>query len=345
MNDVFIIRKDFQSIEEEIYRLIEYGKDFFRIRNRYSELKNHEDFSKIYNLSIEQKQYFEFLYSSGGDSSFNIFNILLNFNSVQYYPTLTHVIQDLEKIIDWKIELEEILYKSEEEYRNLNISFYSIPEMQLLHKKQIEYLSYINSIIPLLKDSIIFEKENNIIIPNSSFDYDNLRNNLIEISLSETRNRNAISKESEDETNDRFRNALHYKNYNVNDQSRGGESSSGINAGERDLVIRNERGLDESVIEAFILKSLDATVINKHYEKLVKRYDTVGNRVNFVLVYSKTKKFDELWEKYIDFDGFKNFVDTQNKYSQKENVRVGISEYKRMKIYHLFINFYSHGED
>jgi len=174
------------------------------------------------------------------------------------------------------------------------------------------------------------------------FNYEKLRDDLIEISLIETKNRNAIFKESEDETNDRFRNALHYKNYNVTDQSRGGESSSGINAGERDLVVCNEQGLDESVIEAFILKSLDSTVINKHYEKLVKRYDTSGNRVNFVLVYSKTKNFDELWEKYIEFDGFNNFVDTQDEYSQKDNVRVGVSEYKKMKVYHLFINFYSY---
>jgi len=343
MSNEFKIRKDFQSIEEEIYRLTEYGRVFSTIRDRYSELKNREDFDRIYNLPIEQKQCFEFLYASGGDSSFNIFNILLRINDVKYYPTLTHVIQDLEKIINWIIELEEILYKSEEEYTHLDISLYSILEMQLLHKQQLEYLYYISPIISILKNSIIFKKENNKLFPNSSFDYDKLRDDLIEISLSETKNRNAIFKESEDETNDRFRNALHYKNYNVTDQSRGGESSSGINAGERDLVIRNERGLDKSVIEAFILKSLDTTVINKHYEKLVERYDTVGNKVNFVLVYSKTKNFDELWAKYIEFDGFNNFVDTQDEYSQKDNVRVGVSEYKRMKVYHLFINFYSHG--
>lgn len=176
------------------------------------------------------------------------------------------------------------------------------------------------------------------------FNYDELLNDLIFIALNETKNRNAISRESEDETNDRFRNALQYKHYNVRDQSRGGESSSGINAGERDLVICNSKGIDESVIEAFILTSLDTTVINKHYEKLVKRYDTVGNSINFILVYSKTKKFDDLWQKYIDYDKFDNFVNTKNKYSQKDNVRVGFSEYNRMKIYHLFINFYSHGK-
>ena len=88
------------------------------------------------------------------------------------------------------------------------------------------------------------------------FNYEKLRDDLIEISLIETKNRNAIFKESEDETNDRFRNALHYKKYNVADQSRGGESSSGINAGERDLVVCNKQGLDESIIEAFTNKRI-----------------------------------------------------------------------------------------
>jgi len=90
---------------------------------------------------------------------------------------------------------------------------------------------------------------------------------------------------------------------------------------------------------------LDSAIINKHYEKLVKRYDTVGNSVNFVLVYSKTKNFDELWKKYVEYDRFESFVDTKKEHSQKDNIRVGISEYGNMKVYHIFINFYSHRGD
>jgi len=340
----FKIRKDFQSIEEEIYRLIEYGKIFHEIRNKYGKLKHREDFDKIYELHWEKRKYFEFLYSSGKDISYDTFGILLNINDVKFFPTLTKVIQKLEEILSWQTELEKTLSKSEEVYKNLNI--YAIPKMQLLHKQQLEYLSYINTMIPLLKESDIFKKENNIMLfSNNNFDYDKLRDDLIEISLLETKNRNAISKESEDETNDRFRNALANRGYNITDQSRGGESSSGINAGERDLVVCNSRGLDESVIEAFILNSLDSAIINKHYEKLVKRYDTVGNSVNFVLVYSKTKNFDELWKKYVEYDRFESFVDTKKEYSQKDNVRVGISEYGKMKVYHIFINFYSYRGD
>jgi len=356
------IRTDFQSIKEEVFRLNEYGKIFHSIGNNYTNFKNQEDFFQIYSLDEIVKNIFDKLYNSGADCSFAIYHILENINYFDFYPTLTDLVNELEEKISCISKLEIILSESEEAHNKLDTPLYSIQEMNRLHEKQIDYLSKIEDVILKIRKSHLYKEENNLLqwyqkisLPsfivriinldkdiNHEFDYLKLKSDLIEIALVETKNRNAIFKESEDETNDRFRNAIHYKNYNITDQSRGGESSSGINAGERDLVIRNERGVDESVIEAFILKSLDSTVINKHYEKLVKRYDTSGNRVNFVLVYSKTKNFDELWEKYIEFDGFNNFVDTQDEYSQKDNVRVGVSEYKKMKVYHLFINFYSY---
>ncbi len=166
MNIDFKIRKDFQSIEEEIFKLNEYGKNFHEIRSKYSDLKNREDFGRIYDLSIKKRQCFEHLYSSGGDSSFNISDILLNINYIHYFPTLTKVINELEKIQLWEKELNKSLLESEREYSNLDLSFYSIPQMHLLHQQQLEYLSYINMIIASLKESDLYKKENNILISN-----------------------------------------------------------------------------------------------------------------------------------------------------------------------------------
>lgn len=346
MNIEFKIRKDFQSIEEETFKLNEYGKIFHNIRDEYTRFRNQEDFQRIYSLEEELQRTFDRLYSSGANCSFNIYHILENINYFDFYPTLTDLINELDEKFSCITNLETILFNSKEACTQLEFSLYSIEEMNRLHEKQISYLSNIKDIITTIKESKLYKNENNILDLNKDkFDYQKLRNDLIEISLLETKNRNAISEESEDKTNDRFRNALSNRNHNVTYQSRGGESSSGINAGERDLVICNSQGIDESVIEAFILNSLDSTVINKHYEKLVKCYDTVGNEVNFILVYSKTKNFDNLWAKYVEYDGFDNFEDTEDKYSKKKNIRVGISKYGEMMIYHLFINFYSHRED
>ena len=173
---------------------------------------------------------------------------------------------------------------------------------------------------------------------NRFFDYDKLRDDLIEISLLETEHRKLICTESEDETNDRFRKDLHLKGYFVSDQSRGGESQSTKSLGERDLVIRHkESGVAESIIEAFQLdKSDDTTKIKTHYKKLFEKYDTVGNSTNFILVYIKTNNFNDLWKKYKKKDFFIDFTEEKTK---KENFKIGYTKEKNMTIYHLFINF------
>jgi hypothetical protein len=117
------------------------------------------------------------------------------------------------------------------------------------------------------------------------FDYEKLKNDLIYISLVLMESRQRIYYENEDLINDRYRDALKMKDYDVLDQSRAGESQSGKSVGERDLVIRhNQTGIVESVIEAFSLESLNTSVIEKHYTKLIEKYDTNGNEQNFILV-------------------------------------------------------------
>jgi len=324
---------------------------------------NIADVEEIYIKKILH-DYYEFfddfnkkeVYSSQ-EQGYNLFN---QNNRTKIIPNIWNILYD-EKYKNFLEELE----KSENEYISASATYILLE----LYNKKLNSNSDTNDFLWLIDSSnndLDKQNEQNREIDNESykeifdnykktknrfFNYEKLRDDLIEISLTETKNRNAIFKDSEDETNDRFRNALQYKKYNISDQPRGGDSSSGINAGNRDLVIRNSRGLDESIIEALQIKEYKgqpeslSKKLKIHYEKLVKLYDTSANEVNFVLIYSKVKNFDELWNKYIEFDGFENFVDTQDEYSQKDNIRVGVSEYKRMKVYHLFINFYSYGGD
>ena len=172
------------------------------------------------------------------------------------------------------------------------------------------------------------------------FDYKQLGKDLIAIALIETESRHPIFKESEDLTNDRFRNALLHKGYHVSDQSRGGESESRKSVGERDIVVRNNNtGVAESVIEGFILSRMDTSNIDKHYTKLTTSYDTVGNERNIILVYAKAKNFDDLWQSYQNhFDGFD---ETSEGFVTKDNIRYGITQFGNMKVLHIMVNFYS----
>lgn len=97
------------------------------------------------------------------------------------------------------------------------------------------------------------------------FDYEKFLKDLFDISARQTENRTDIVKESEDATNRRFRTALLDCNYSVADQSQGGQSASGKNAGERDLVIRHkETGIAEVIIEAENIKDFHQASITEH---------------------------------------------------------------------------------
>ncbi|MGB6129184.1 MAG: hypothetical protein WBG30_10565, partial [Psychrilyobacter sp.] len=171
------------------------------------------------------------------------------------------------------------------------------------------------------------------------FDYEKLDKDLKEICYELMESRRLIFKENEDTINDRFRGHLRLKGegYNVLDQSRGGESESSKSLGERDLIIRNkETNITECVIEAFILKNMAKGIIKNHYQKLIKKYDVHGNKKNIVLVYVKTKQFDNLWGKYSLH--FPNLKKVEN---EKANLKIGVTKEGYMEVIHYFINFYS----
>ena len=172
---------------------------------------------------------------------------------------------------------------------------------------------------------------------NVFFDYEKLEKDLIDISLTLMKSRKQIFEEIEDLINDRYRDALNFKGYMVNDQTRAGESGSGKSVGEIDLEVKNkDTNITESLIEAFILETDNKKVIEEHYEKLIKKYDTSGNENNFVLVYSKSSNFDALYGKYkLHFEGHEEIN------TQKENIKVIYSKHHNMKISHIFINYYS----
>ncbi len=186
----------------------------------------------------------------------------------------------------------------------------------------------------LLDAYVLYELDNRF------FDYDKLKDDLVKISLTLMKSRKIIFYETEDLINDRFRDALEFKSYIVVDQSRVGESESNKSIGEVDLGIKNKEGtIIETLIEAFVLNSDTKFVIDSHYEKLISKYDTSGNKYNFILVYSRVKNYEDLWNKYQTH--FSDFLEEETK---KENLKTGYTKEGEMQIVHLFINFYSKKE-
>ena len=145
----------------------------------------------------------------------------------------------------------------------------------------------------------------------------------------------------EDEINDWIRFGLEMKEYSVHDQRRGGESETGKNLGERDFVIK-QNNVIVTILEALRLTSKDKSSIEKHYNKLVKNYDTTGNKMNYFLCYYFGEKFNSFVKEYMDSsDEFfsSEMEDLSEEYTKKSNIRIMKTEYEEKEIYHLVINF------
>jgi hypothetical protein len=216
------------------------------------------------------------------------------------------------------------------------LSEYPNQRLQAKAKYSIEQIYNDNQELTMNYKEILdsFEPEDN----SRFFDYKKLTSDLENISLMLTESRHSIFDKKEDLINDRFRDDLRLIGYTVGDQSRGGESESTKSVGERDIVIRNrDTSIAESILEGLIFKNKTEAI--KHHKKLIHKYDTVGNKQNYLLVYVKEEDFIGKWEKYTSY-----FEDFEKEETEKENLKMGTTTHKNMTIIHIFINFYSKKE-
>jgi hypothetical protein len=131
------------------------------------------------------------------------------------------------------------------------------------------------------------------------FNYQVLLDDLIEIGT--VLQKRIHTRQHEDLYNDFYKDALTFKGYIAQDQTRAGSSASGKSAGELDIEICNDFGIPFSILEALRLKSLDRTVITTHINKLLHKYDTSGHEKNIVIVFCEIDKFDDLVSGYNTF--------------------------------------------
>ncbi|MBQ8138282.1 MAG: hypothetical protein IJ195_02365 [Lachnospiraceae bacterium] len=88
--------------------------------------------------------------------------------------------------------------------------------------------------------------------------------------------------------------------YNVSDQSRCGVSNSGNDAGEVDLKIDNN-GITVTIIEAVVLRGLFRKNLSEHIYKLLYKYDVIGCKSLYLLIYYKGKNLRNFWESFLVF--------------------------------------------
>lgn len=107
----------------------------------------------------------------------------------------------------------------------------------------------------------------------------------------EGKNENAI--------NDGIRDKLR-RVYEVKDRTRQGNSVSGKDAGEIDLMLC-DNGNPAVILEGLKLDSLSTDTLNEHINKALTNYDPIVCSLVYILIYAAMKKFDEFWDKAVKY--------------------------------------------
>jgi hypothetical protein len=111
--------------------------------------------------------------------------------------------------------------------------------------------------------------------------------------------RRSSKSDSEDYNNDYLRDMLLSKHYEAKDQTREGKSTSGLGAGELDIIIEDDSNLF-AIIEAMKLNSVDTGYIDTHYHKLLKSYNPANIKRTFLITYYTGSNFETWWGRYFN---------------------------------------------
>lgn len=112
--------------------------------------------------------------------------------------------------------------------------------------------------------------------------------------------RRSSKSNSEDYNNDYLRDMLLSKHYEVKDQTREGASSSGLGAGELDIIIEDDADLF-AIVEAMKLSAVDTGYIDSHYLKLLTSYNPTNIKRTFLITYYSGSNFEGWWAKYFSY--------------------------------------------
>ena len=132
--------------------------------------------------------------------------------------------------------------------------------------------------------------------------------------------------------NDGLRDGLKItRRYQVHDQTRQGESESGKEAGELDILLSTkEEDLPISVIEALILNRLDKNNLKKHIDKALTKYDPNGCPVIVIIIYSRNDNFENLANSITNY--LKEYEFPYNIKEEFQEVDSGYTESRHWKL-------------
>ena len=105
--------------------------------------------------------------------------------------------------------------------------------------------------------------------------------------------------EKENSINDGIRNQLSIV-YEVKDQTRQGDSESGKDAGEVDIMLC-DNGNPAVIMEGLKLASFESSKLDIHIKKALENYDPNCCPLVCILIYATVKGFGDFWNKVMNY--------------------------------------------
>lgn len=156
------IRKDFQSVETYLHRLLELAKAFDQHETGdWVHLKNREDFDKSYQLEQSFRHTFEELYARGRETAGFMAERLPMFNYAKEYPTLADFVDSfdggwVDEIDDSRIWLAEVEAMSNKVTPR---SPWAVRRMIDVSNDQLRLLEVVRKTLDILKTSRLYRIE------------------------------------------------------------------------------------------------------------------------------------------------------------------------------------------
>ena len=299
----------YTMIKDIVIKVKEYNNILGDVELRLDKYKNIDNYYSLYRkletlaMEIDPKQGEAIMKVLSGEKEYKYAKDIIKDNNIK---------KDLKRIGQWKKHFLTIFEDSslaQEEY-------YSLKNTQQEVLKQID-LIWDNAPI----DKCDKKKSSPRILK------DKILNDLVLVCLNLQAN-STYNNAKENDRNDYVRDLLETSGYDAKDQTRRGHSTTRKQAGEVDILIK-ENGFPIAVIEALNLKSLEKGYLGKHIEKIYN-YDTAGNSFNVILSYVKVADFSRFCSKYVTF--LKNHKYPYPLISLEDNIQIGNNSYTDIRI-------------
>lgn len=138
----------------------------------------------------------------------------------------------------------------------------------------------------------------------------------------------------ENSLNDGLRDGLkNTRRYQVHDQARYGESESGKEPGELDVLVSTRKDdLPIAIVEALVLKGMDRHNLKTHIDKALEKYNPTGCLNTIIVIYSRNDNFAKLMSdldnylKQYDFpyEVKDDFVEIDTSYTESRHWKIDL---------------------